>query len=204
MRAVAWLLFPLIGAVIGWSTNVVAIRLLFRPRRPVRILGLTLQGLLPRRHGELAEIVGQVVERELLRRDDLVRSALTPAVREQVSSTVVRAAGEAAFQRLPAFLPAGLRLAVAAAVRSAAAAESSRFTEEHLPALAADFIDGLDIAGMIRNRILSLDLAQLEALAYAVARRELRHIEWLGAVLGALVGLAQAALVAGLRAAGFH
>lgn len=201
---VAWVLFPAVGALIGWLTNLVAVRLLFRPHRPVRVLGFTLQGLLPRRRVELAETIGRVVETELLNRDDLLEGALTPAVREQIAATVVRAAGEAALNRLPGFLPEGLRLAVAGVVRNAAAAETQRFTEEQLPGLAAGLVDGLDIAGVVRSRILALDLEQLEGLAYAVARRELRHIEWVGAVLGGLVGLAQAAVVAGLEALGLR
>lgn len=201
---VAWVLFPAVGALIGWLTNLVAVRLLFRPHRPVRVLGFTLQGLLPRRRVELAETIGRVVETELLNRDDLLEGALTPAVREQIAATVVRAAGEAALNRLPGFLPEGLRLAVAGLVRNAAAAETQRFTEEQLPGLAAGLVDGLDIAGVVRSRILALDLEQLEGLAYAVTRRELRHIEWVGAVLGGLVGLAQAAVVAGLEALGLR
>ncbi|MFW5830079.1 MAG: DUF445 domain-containing protein, partial [Planctomycetota bacterium] len=36
-----WILMPLIGALIGYATNWLAIRMLFRPRRPV----LGFQGL---------------------------------------------------------------------------------------------------------------------------------------------------------------
>lgn len=192
----AWIMMPLVGALIGWLTNVAAVRMLFRPHRPLHILGMTFQGVLPRRQEELAETVGRVVATELLRRDDLVRGALTPAVREQIAASITQAAGEAAMNRLPGFLPAGLRSALAGAVRSAAEAESRRFTQDRLPELAAGLFDGLDIAGIIRDRLLALDLEELERLALAVARRELRHIELVGAVLGALVGLAQAAITA--------
>lgn len=39
----------IIGAFIGWMTNVFAIKLLFRPLQPVNILGIKLQGLIPKR-----------------------------------------------------------------------------------------------------------------------------------------------------------
>ena len=32
---------PLVGGAIGWVTNFLAIRMLFRPRLPRRVLGLT-------------------------------------------------------------------------------------------------------------------------------------------------------------------
>ncbi|HEX6989654.1 MAG TPA: DUF445 family protein [Bacillota bacterium] len=201
---VAWLLYPAVGMLIGWLTNVAAVRLLFRPHRPVRVLGVTLQGVLPRRRRELADTIGRVIETELLRHEDLLTGTLTPAAREQIAATVARAAGEAALNRLPAFLPGGIRLALATAVRKAAAAESGRFTDQEWPELAAGLLGGLDIAGIIRERILAFDLDELERLAYAVARRELRHIEWAGAVLGGLVGLIQAALTVAIRSAAFH
>ena len=44
-----WILLPAVGALIGWFTNFVAIRMLFHPRKPVRLFGrVVLQGVLPR------------------------------------------------------------------------------------------------------------------------------------------------------------
>ncbi len=61
-----WLL-PLVGAFIGWVTNIIAIRMLFYPKHPVRIpfTSLTLQGVLPSRHADLAASVGRAVSEEL-------------------------------------------------------------------------------------------------------------------------------------------
>ena len=49
-----WVLPPLIGAVIGGVTNDIAIRMLFRPYAPWRVLGWRLPltpGLIPRERG---------------------------------------------------------------------------------------------------------------------------------------------------------
>jgi uncharacterized membrane protein YheB (UPF0754 family) len=64
-----WLIPPLAGALIGYVTNAVAIRMLFRPLRAVRILGVRLPftpGVLPRQRHKLADSIGAMVERELL------------------------------------------------------------------------------------------------------------------------------------------
>jgi uncharacterized membrane protein YheB (UPF0754 family) len=64
-----WVLPPLLGAVIGFLTNALAIRMLFRPLRPWRFLGIPIPltpGIIPRRRGELAENIGTMVARELL------------------------------------------------------------------------------------------------------------------------------------------
>ena len=42
-----FILPPLIGAAIGWFTNFVAIKLLFRPHEPVSIFGFSIQGDYP-------------------------------------------------------------------------------------------------------------------------------------------------------------
>jgi uncharacterized membrane protein YheB (UPF0754 family) len=65
----AWVIPPVVGAVIGFLTNVLAIKMLFRPLAPVRIgrfrLPLT-PGVLPRERARLADSIGSMVERELL------------------------------------------------------------------------------------------------------------------------------------------
>ena len=60
------LIIPFIGAGIGWITNVVAIRMLFRPKEPIKVGGITLQGVLPKRQKELAKAIALAVEKELL------------------------------------------------------------------------------------------------------------------------------------------
>jgi uncharacterized membrane-anchored protein YjiN (DUF445 family) len=60
---------PLAGAFIGFLTNVLAIKMLFRPLKAVRIFGIRLPftpGILPRERHRLADSIGRMVERELL------------------------------------------------------------------------------------------------------------------------------------------
>ncbi len=67
---------PLIGAVIGYVTNDIAIKMLFRPLREVRVFGLRLPftpGILPRQRHQLADNIGRMVERELITEDILRR-----------------------------------------------------------------------------------------------------------------------------------
>jgi hypothetical protein len=64
-----WLVPPLAGAFIGFLTNVLAIKMLFRPLKELRILGIRLPftpGILPRERRRLADSIGRMVERELL------------------------------------------------------------------------------------------------------------------------------------------
>jgi uncharacterized membrane protein YheB (UPF0754 family) len=65
---------PLIGAVIGYITNYIAIKMLFRPRRAVYVGKFRLPftpGIVPRRKDELAGILGGAVVDQFFNSDDL-------------------------------------------------------------------------------------------------------------------------------------
>lgn len=70
LQQLAILLLPIfLGAIIGFLTNAVAIRMLFRPFREVRLLGLRLPftpGIIPRQRGQLAESIASMVSQQLL------------------------------------------------------------------------------------------------------------------------------------------
>lgn len=64
-----WIVPPLIGAVIGYFTNWLAIKMLFRPLKPVMLGSWKLPftpGILPRERERLSVSVGETVSRELL------------------------------------------------------------------------------------------------------------------------------------------
>ena len=65
------LILPFISAFIGWITNCIAIRMLFRPLYPVNILGLKIQGVAPRRRHELTEGIANAVEKALVSVEDV-------------------------------------------------------------------------------------------------------------------------------------
>ncbi len=65
---------PLIGAFIGYLTNKIAIKMLFRPLKPWRVLGLRLPmtpGVIPAKRHELAENIGIMVGEHLLTARDI-------------------------------------------------------------------------------------------------------------------------------------
>ncbi len=65
------LLIPFISAFIGWFTNWIAIKMLFHPRHPKKILGVTLHGIFPKRQAVFAEKLGKMVSEELLSFEDI-------------------------------------------------------------------------------------------------------------------------------------
>ncbi|MCL2805624.1 MAG: DUF445 family protein [Treponema sp.] len=82
---------PIAGAIIAYTTNVIAIKMLFRPLREVRVLGIRLPftpGILPRQRKKLAVSIGAMVERELLTPDILRRRLMLDEVREKILQSI--------------------------------------------------------------------------------------------------------------------
>jgi uncharacterized membrane protein YheB (UPF0754 family) len=78
---------PLAGALIGFITNVIAIKMLFRPLREIRLWGVRLPftpGILPRQRRVLADSIGAMVERELLTPELLRQRLARSEVREKL------------------------------------------------------------------------------------------------------------------------
>jgi uncharacterized membrane protein YheB (UPF0754 family) len=92
----SWLLPPLVGAAIGYVTNAVAIRMLFRPLTEIRLFkgrgkGIRLPftpGILPRERRKLAASIGAMVERELLTAEILKERLARESVREGIRNAV--------------------------------------------------------------------------------------------------------------------
>jgi hypothetical protein len=84
---------PAAGAVIGFITNVIAIKMLFRPLKEIRVFGIRLPftpGLLPRQRHKLADNIGAMVERELLTPEILRGRMRREEVREGIARSVSR------------------------------------------------------------------------------------------------------------------
>jgi uncharacterized membrane protein YheB (UPF0754 family) len=70
----SWATPPILGAVIGWVTNDIAIRMLFRPLKEIRVLGVRLPftpGIFPKERHTLARSIGKMVSRELITEEAL-------------------------------------------------------------------------------------------------------------------------------------
>lgn len=195
--AFEWILLPVVGALIGWFTNFVAIRMLFRPRRPVRILGRwTFQGVLPRRQPELARVVGETVERDLLPVDELVDSLDLTGYQDDVIQAVVGHVGRRIDENLPDLLPQNLKQMIGAYARRVVGREAAAMVDEAMARLKHRVRSDIKLGELVRQKMSQFDIEQLERIVIRVAKTELRAIEALGGILGFLIGLFQAAILA--------
>ncbi len=197
-------LIPLVGALIGWSTNWLAVRMLFRPYHPIGIPGtpFVIQGVIPRRRRDLARTVGRVVEEELLSIDDLLAYLDVRDISDRLAEGVGVAVYDAVIAKLPGIVPHSIKNFVAEKLADLVA--------ERMPGLVVLLVDEVaavarrevKIGAIVEERLNSFPLETLERVVYKVASRELRAITLLGGVIGFLIGLVQVAVYYFLLPAG--
>ncbi|MDR1616478.1 MAG: DUF445 family protein [Syntrophomonadaceae bacterium] len=103
-----WAIIPLTCAIIGYFTNVAAVRMLFRPREAHHFLGFNFQGLLPKRQKEIAAVIGKLVEEQLLSADDIYENFSDPAVKEKITAGLVALLRYRIEKMLPRVLAGGI------------------------------------------------------------------------------------------------
>lgn len=194
MAILQLILIPLIGAFIGWITNLIAVKMLFRPYQPWAVLGFQIQGLIPKRQGELAKVVGQVVQNELLNTQEIMAILRNQEMINELQNRAMEAIQFKVMAKVPKFIPMSLRAALADVIKEVIKKETPELMDELFEGLEGQLQHKLDLAGIVERKINEMNLLELEELILSIASTELKHIEYLGAVLGLLIGILQALL----------
>ena len=75
-----YLLGPLTGGIIGYFTNWLAIKMMFRPHQPKHLFGIRIPftpGLIPKERGRIAEAVGSSISENLMNKEVLEKNLLS-------------------------------------------------------------------------------------------------------------------------------
>jgi len=187
-----WLL-PATGALIGWFTNKLALALLFRPRAPVQIGPWRLQGIIPARHQRLAEAIARTVQRDLLSEAQVARLVAEVDLRDDIENAVATAIDEridaSRLHDLPLVGRIGSRF-FSELRRMIMSAVANR-VQEYQHQVAHRVATRVDIEKIVRERVEHMDVGQVEELLLGILRDEFRYLEWMGAVIGGLIGAGQ-------------
>lgn len=189
------LLIPLIGAFIGYITNVLAVRLLFRPKQPVDLLFYELQGILPKRQGEIARSLGNLVEQRLLSLDDMMEILDRPEVHDRIVEKMVEVMKIRVGKALQHRIPAKLTVVIIGLIEKLVRQEGYGMVKQAIAEGQIYLEEELDISQMVEDKINRFDLDELESVIVSVSSPELRFIEIMGGVLGLVIGIIQSLLV---------
>ena len=82
---------PAVGAVIGYITNDIAIRMLFRPHQAKYIMGIHVPftpGIIPKEKARIAGAIGKAVSENLMNREVLEKSLLSDDMLKKISNAI--------------------------------------------------------------------------------------------------------------------
>lgn len=77
---VSYILAPLLGGIIGYITNDIAIRMLFRPHKAKYLFGIKVPftpGIIPKEKGRIASAIGGAISENLMSKDVLEKNLLS-------------------------------------------------------------------------------------------------------------------------------
>lgn len=186
-----------IGALIGWITNYFAIKMLFRPLKEINILGIKIQGLIPKRKMEMAESIADTIQEELISMKDITANIGDIELGEEIDVIVDRIVEDKlekeVLSKIPMaslFITDSMILKIKGHIKDAI--EENK--DEFFTVVIQKMEDSVDMKNIIIEKIENFELDELERMVYKIANNELKHIEVIGAILGAVIGGIQFAI----------
>ena len=193
-----WWLLPIIGGIVGLGTNWLALQMIFRPRDPVSVLGVTVQGLFPKRQAEISSDYGRIAATEILTPANILARLTEGTAGSEIARTVL----EVATERIDAQRPmldaiAGVPVTDEQidAVKLLVLQRVLEQVPEVQPEIEAFLADSLDVQGLVEGKLSSLSKPEFERLLRGIFEQDEWILIVIGGALGLFVGLLQGALV---------
>ena len=191
-----WLLIiiPLISAFIGWVTNWVAIKMLFHPREPKKILGTTFHGIFPKRQQQFAEKLGKLVSAEFLSFNDIEEKISNPENLKKIMPMIENHVDDFLRNRLSNEMPV-ISMFIGdktiGKLKEAFMKEIELLFPPVMKQYALNLKDELDLEHIVIKKVAAFSSDKLEEVLYQIMSKEFRFVEIIGAVIGFIIGLVQ-------------
>jgi uncharacterized membrane protein YheB (UPF0754 family) len=188
------LLIPIISAFIGWFTNWIAIKMLFHPKEPKKILGLTFHGIFPKRQQQFAEKLGKLVSNELLSFEDIEKKItqkenvdkILPHIESHIDNFLRNKLSDT-FPMLSMFI--GDK--TISQMKGAFMTELESILPVVLKSYMGNLQKDLDLEKIVTEKVKGFSSDKLEDILNDIMKKEFKFVEIIGAVLGFIIGLVQ-------------
>ena len=193
---IGWFLIPLISAFafIGWFTNWIAIKMLFHPRQPRKILGITLQGIFPKRQQQFAEKLGKLVSDELLSYSDIATKITDPTNLQSVMPLVDTHIDDFLRKQLPEQMPIISMFIGDSTIRELKSVFLVKL-QELFPEIMQSYMhtlqDQLNLEAIVTEKVAGFSSDKMEQILMSIMQKEFRFVEIIGGILGFAIGLLQ-------------
>ena len=190
-----FLMMVAVGTLIGWFTNYLAIKLLFRPYKEMNFFFFKIQGLIPKRRDEISENIADVVERELISVDDIenklkevefddgmIEKVLDKLVEEKLKKSIL--------EKCPL-----VKMIINDSMVDKIKKYFKNMILENKDEILSEMIkigkEKIDFKEIILEKMKNFSLEEIEKIILSISKNELKHIEIIGGVLGGLIAVFQ-------------
>ena len=188
---------PLTAAFNGWFTTWLAIKMLSHPRNPIRFMGMTIQGVFPKRQQQVAEQLGRIVAKELIHFDEIASQLQDPVLLKGLTPTIEKHLDHFLAVKLKEKLPV-ISMFVGEGTLSKIKEGMLEEIELLLPEIISQYTTSLsskiDIEKMVAEKVARFSSDKLEKTLGAVMKKEFWFLEIVALALGLLIGLIQMGL----------
>ena len=184
----------IISAAIGWITNWVAIKMLFRPHNEINLGLFKIQGLIPKRRAEIGIGIANVIQNELISIKDVIanidREEFSKRLNDLIDGVLEKNLKTKVKEKFPVmqmFFSDKMAKEVSDSIKSIIMGNQEKIFE-----IFSNYAEeNIDFSTIITDKISNFSLDKLEEIINGLAKKELKHIEVIGAILGAFIGLVQ-------------
>jgi len=190
-----WLiLIPLISAFIGWFTNWIAIKMLFHPKEPKKILGITFHGIFPKRQQQFAEKLGKLVSEELLSFKEIEEKIINPDNLSKMMPLVEGKIDLFLREKLSIVFPM-ISMFIGQNTISNLKIVFMQELETMFPEIIGSYMKNiesqLDLEKMVTEKVAGFSSDKMETILNQIMSKEFRFVEIIGGVLGLIIGILQ-------------
>ena len=190
-----WLiLIPLISAFIGWFTNWIAIKMLFHPKEPKKILGITFHGIFPKRQQQFAEKLGKLVSEELLSFKEIEENIINPDNLSKMMPLVEGKIDLFLSEKLNIVFPM-ISMFIGQNTISQLKIVFMQELESMFPEIIGSYMKNiesqLDLEKMVTEKVAGFSSDKMETILNQIMSKEFRFVEIIGGVLGLIIGILQ-------------
>ena len=189
-----FLIMIIISGAIGWITNWVAIKMLFRPHKEINFGLFKIQGLIPKRRAEIGTGIANIIQNELISVKDVISNIdrvefskrLNDLIDDVLDKNLKKKVKEK-FPLLQMFFTDKVAKDVGNTIKDIVMENQEKIFE-----IFSNYAEeNIDFEVIISDKISNFSLDKLEEIITLLANKELKHIEVIGAVLGVLIGAIQ-------------
>jgi uncharacterized membrane protein YheB (UPF0754 family) len=190
------LTIPFIAAAIGWITNWLAIKMLFRPQVPTKFFFITFHGVFPKNQKIVASKIGEVIANELFSSKE-IRYRMThntDTVRKVIEEKIDIYLTQTFPEKHPV-ISVFFGQKRKTVIKNDLLAEVEKAAPDVIDQYLTNIEQEIDVAEIVREKIEQLSPARLEQLIMGILHKEFKFIESIGAFIGFLIGLIQVGLI---------